>query len=181
MYDASSAWRPWLDPADQVEMESLDADFTSEALVDDPHGPACRCGPDGVDDRAEQDRGQLVSLLNAAAALKPVDAATVQMMVAAAIAPLLQGLFDDASVYASAMQNACERLGQHLASLTSPTAICANPADLALIDGADIPVIADEAVPPGTLRIAVPGGWMEDGPSAWLDRVQVMIAGEARC
>lgn len=181
MYSESSAWQPWQDLAGRsaaVASPPLDsADAIPVWHGDVPR--ACMCGTDDADTQAAQQR--LASLMEAASAIGPVDCAIVHTMIASAIGPVLRNIFDDPAVYAAAMGRAAERLEKVVTLLTTPTAICASPADIELLRRSGLTVLPDPDVTPGTLRVAVQDGWMEDGPSAWMDRLTVALARAEPC
>lgn len=181
MYSAPAVWQPWLELLGKSTVPDTPPLATGEEASGAQEAAACACMC-GQDDAAWQKSQQhLAALLDAASAIGPIDRSMVQDMVASAIEPLLRGIFDDPSVYGAALRKAAERLGEAVARLTTPVAICANPADAEWLPQCGLPLAPDPDVAPGTLRIAVEGGWMEDGPSAWIDRLAVTLARETPC
>lgn len=180
MYSPSSAWQPWQDLAGRPTMAMPPLDNADAISVwQEDMVRACTCEMSGTTDQTSQQR--LESLIEAASAIGPVDGAIVQTMIASAIEPVLRGIFDDPAVYAAAMGRAAERLEKLVTMLTTPTALCANPADVEFLPRAGLPVTPDPDVAPGTLRVAVQDGWMEDGPSAWMERLTVALAKAGPC
>lgn len=181
MYSAPTAWQPWQELLGKGTATGTPPLATADAILSlrEDMAPACMCETDHAARQESQQR--LQSLIEAVSALGPIDGRIVQTMLVSAIEPLLRGIFDDPSVYGAAMQRAAERLGKVVTRLTTPVAICANPADVEWLPQTGLSCVPDPDVAPGTLRIAVEGGWMEDGPSAWVDRLAVTLAGEEAC
>jgi flagellar assembly protein FliH len=79
----------------------------------------------------------------------------------------------DGALLAARAQAAAAMIGQE----TDAARLRLNPADLALIEGARIPVemVGDPSIERGGLLLETGQGWIEDGPTVRLDRLRAEL------
>ncbi|MBV9843435.1 MAG: hypothetical protein JOY99_18180 [Sphingomonadaceae bacterium] len=129
----------------------------------------------------QQERMALAELAGALDALQPEPTAALATLLAETVDRLVRQIVGQVTLDAETLLARCEAAAQLIGDEVKPATLRLNPADADRLGGATLPVplLADEAIAPGTLLLETAQGWIEDGPAVRLERLRNALDGMA--
>ena len=127
---------------------------------------------------AMTDRAVLAQLIEAAATLEFPDPEPLIAQIADTVVRLVADIAGAAPVDPVLLRERALALVETVRSSASAVQLVVHPDSLAMLAGLreDIVIVADPAIPLGTLRLIGGDGWLEDGVAAALDRLHASAA-----
>jgi flagellar assembly protein FliH len=125
----------------------------------------------------ETERDALARLAESLEVLRPQETNALALLLSETVSRLIRQIVGqvevDGALLAARAQAAAAMIGQE----TDAARLRLNPADLALIEGARIPVemVGDPSIERGGLLLETGQGWIEDGPTVRLDRLRAEL------
>jgi flagellar assembly protein FliH len=126
---------------------------------------------------AEGERARLRALAAGLEALRPEPTPALGGMIAATVERLLTELMGQVRIDRDTLVARAIAAAALIGEETRPAMLRLHPDDLALLDGADLPVPAeaDATLVPGSLKLETAQGWIEDGPAQRLERLRIAL------
>jgi flagellar assembly protein FliH len=153
------------EPEPQIDVEAIRAEAMAQGFA---------AGIDAGRREAETERQALRQLAAGLESLKAEPTLGLGMMIAATVERLLHQVVGEVEVCRETLMDRAQAAAALIGDETRPAVLKLNPADLARLDGAELPVAAepDAMLQPGELRLETVNGSIEDGPGLRLERLR---------
>jgi flagellar assembly protein FliH len=146
--------------------------------VEDPYARGLADGQQMAQAAFSIERKQLHTLLSSANALRLEDNAEIGFLLDTIIHNILAKIIGDLPIDSAFLSQQIDAATAILTEADQSRTLCLNPADLALLADADLPLpcAADPQLARGALRIECSDGWVEHGPAFALERLGHALA-----
>jgi flagellar assembly protein FliH len=126
---------------------------------------------------ADAEKAALRNLARALDTLKPEPTPALGQMIAATVERLVGEIMGQVQIDRATLIARAEAAAAVIGEETRPAVLKLNPADVARLDGAELPVSveADPTVALGALRLETAHGWVEDGPALRLKKLAAAL------
>ncbi len=130
-----------------------------------------------VEDMIADERAALVQLSASLEVLKPQPSQALAMLLSETIERLLRQIMGTVALDRETLIERCERAAELIGDEAGPMRLRLHPDDLELLADApiDTPLIADQSLLRGTIRLETDEGWIEDGPEVRLERLRAAL------
>jgi flagellar assembly protein FliH len=156
---------PEIEPEPQIDIEAIRAEAMAQGFA---------AGIEAGRREADAEREALRILASNLDVLKAEPTLGLGMMIAATVERLLHQVVGEVEVCRETLMDRAQAAAALIGDETRPAVLKLNPADLARLDGAELPVAAeaDATLSPGELRLETANGSIEDGPGLRLERLR---------
>lgn len=131
------------------------------------------------------ERRRMQALIAAAEALQPVEPESLRTLICTTVERLVDEIVGATPVNAERLRQQIEEAMDLSGSLADDAVLTLSPGDIALLDGAALPlrIAEDPLLEPGTLRLETGSGTIEHGRAVQLEalRMQLGIEEPGRC
>jgi len=126
---------------------------------------------------ADKEREAIKQLAAGLETLRPEPVEGLGAMIAATVERLLHEVMGEVQAAPEALVERACAAAALIGEEARPAVLKLNPADLARIDSAALPVeaVGDDSLAPGELRLETASGCIEDGPSVRLERLRLAL------
>jgi flagellar assembly protein FliH len=130
----------------------------------------------------EGERSRYRELIISMEALQPEPSEELAMLIAESVERLVRTTVGEAPIDPELLLERARRAAAIIGDADVARTLHLHPADAALIPDAEIPltIVADPAMPRGSVRIDGSAGWVEDGVPAYLDTLRDQLGLEER-
>lgn len=162
------AEEPEIEPEPPVDIDAIRAEAMAQGFA---------AGIEAGRREADGERAALRTLADALDALRPEPTLGLGAMISAAVERLLVQVVGEVEVNRDTLMDRAQAAAALIGEETRASVLRLNPADLARLDGADLPVPfeADPTLEPGELRLVTGTGLIEDGPGLRLERLRAAL------
>lgn len=165
-------------PQDAMEIpEEIEPPIDIEAIRAEAMAQGFAAGIEAGRREADAERAALRDLAANLEGLKAEPTLGLGMMIAATVERLLHQVVGEVEVCRETLMDRAQAAAALIGDETRPAVLKLNPADLARLDGAELPVPAeaDPMLAPGELRLETANGSIEDSPGLRLERLRVAL------
>lgn len=161
----------------QDELEEQEPPLDIEAIRADAMAQGFAAGIEAGRREADKEREALRRLAGGLERLRPEPTQGLGAMIAATVERLLYEVVGEVEVNRDTLIDRAQAAAALIGEETRPTVLKLCPADMARIDGAELPLPAeaDPALAPGELRLETGSGSIEDGPGLRLERLRAAL------
>jgi flagellar assembly protein FliH len=159
---------PEIEPEPQIDIEAIRAEAMAQGFA---------AGIEAGRREADVERAALRALASNLDVLKAEPTLGLGMMIAATVERLLHQVVGEVDVCRETLMDRAQAAAALIGDETRPAVLKLNPADLARLDGAELPVAAeaDATLSPGELRLETANGSIEDSPGLRLERLRTAL------
>ena len=159
---------PEIEPEPQIDVEAIRAEAMAQGFA---------AGIEAGRREADAERSALRELAANLEGLKAEPTLGLGMMIAATVERLLHQVVGEVDVCRETLMDRAQAAAALIGDETRPAVLKLNPADLARLDGAELPVAAeaDATLSPGELRLETANGSIEDSPGLRLERLRTAL------
>jgi flagellar assembly protein FliH len=159
---------PEIEPEPQIDIEAIRAEAMAQGFA---------AGIEAGRREADAEREALRVLAANLEGLKAEPTLGLGMMIAATVERLLHQVVGEVEVCRETLMDRAQAAAALIGDETRPAILKLNPADLARLDGAELPVVAeaDATLSPGELRLETANGSIEDSPGLRLERLRTAL------
>jgi flagellar assembly protein FliH len=159
--------RPVAQPA-AIDIEAIRADAFADGWAE---------GRRTVEVEIAAERDVLARLAESLDVLRPEPTNALALLLAETVDRLVRQIVGLVEVDGALLTERAEAAAALIGEETGPARLRINPADIALLDGARIPVaiVGDDHVERGALVLETGQGWIEDGPAIRLERLRAEL------
>jgi flagellar assembly protein FliH len=125
----------------------------------------------------EADKIALERLTQALEQLAPASSGTLATMLQAAVLRLVEQIAGEVDVDAALLQSRCEAVAAFVEEGEGQSALRLHPDDMTLVESTEVgvPLVADDSMPRGCVKLETTDGWIEDGPDVRLSRLRALM------
>ncbi|WBO22117.1 FliH/SctL family protein [Sphingomonas abietis] len=159
---------PEPEPEPEIDIEAIRAEAMAQGFA---------AGIEAGRREADAERQALHELAANLESLKTEPTLGLGMMIAATVERLLHQVVGEVEVCRETLMDRAQAAAALIGDETRPAILKLNPADLARLDGAELPVAAeaDPTLAPGELRLETANGSIEDSPGLRLERLRASL------
>jgi flagellar assembly protein FliH len=157
----------------EPEVEQIDIEAVRAAAIAQGYAAGLETGRR----ESDKERDALQRLAIGLEMLRPEPTQGLGAMIAATVDRLVRQVMGEVTVDLDTLMDRAQAAAALIGDETRPAVLKLNPDDLARLDAADLPVVAeaDVSLAPGDLRLETGAGSVEDGPSVRLERLRAAL------
>ncbi len=152
--------------------------------VVDPSALRAQAFAEGYDEGRREAEAELVSeraamarLVEAVETMQPEPTQALAALLAETVERLVRQIVGEVAIDTGGLLARAQAAAALIGEETQPATLRLNPADMARLDSATLPVAmaADPAIPEGNVRLETRDGWIEDGAEARLEKLRAAL------
>jgi flagellar assembly protein FliH len=159
---------PGLAPEGTFDFESIHAEGFAQGFEQ---------GRRAAEEQLAQERDALRKMIQQLDVLQPEPTNALALLLAETVDRLVRQIMGTVEIDGALLTARAEAAAALIGAETEPARLRVSPADVALLDGARIPVdiVGDPTLVRGSLVLETGAGWIEDGPAVRLDRLRAEL------
>ena len=170
------SFTPWGGEYDEP-MLGPEASFDFEANHAESFAQGFEQGRQAAEDQLADERAALRRMIEQLDVLQPEPTNALALLLAETVDRLVRQIMGNVEIDGALLTARAESAAALVGAETEPARLRVNPADVKLLDGANIPVdvVGDPTLVRGSLVLETGAGWIEDGPAVRLDRLRAEL------
>src|SRR6185369_14133845 len=134
-------------------------------------------GRRAVEEMVAEERAAITQLAASLEVLKPQPSQALAMLLSETVERLVRQIMGTVEVDRDTLLDRAQKAAELIGEEAGPMRVRLHPDDLELLSDApiDTPLLADNSLPRGTIRLETDEGWIEDGPEARLERLRAAL------
>jgi len=134
-------------------------------------------GRRAVEEMVAEERTAIVQLAASLEVLKPQPSQALAMLLSETVERLVRQIMGTVEIDRDTLLDRAQKAAELIGEEAGPMRMRLHPDDLELLSNAsiDTPLLADNSLLRGTIRLETDEGWIEDGPEARLERLRAAL------
>lgn len=164
----------WEEPLEIAEEEDVPVPIDLDATRAESFSEGYAAGIAAGRREADEARARIAALAASLEALRPEPTQALGAMIAATVERLVTEVVGSAPTDRDTLLLRAQAAAALIGDETRPAVLKLNSDDIALLDGAPLPVAieADAGLAPGHLKLETVSGWIEDSPALRLEKLR---------
>ena len=134
-------------------------------------------GRRAVEEMVAEERAAIAQLAASLEVLKPQPSQALAMLLSETVERLVRQIMGTVEIDRDTLLDRAQKAAELIGEEAGPMRMRLHPDDLELLSNAsiDTPLLADNSLLRGTIRLETDEGWIEDGPEARLERLRAAL------
>ena len=134
-------------------------------------------GRRAVEEMVAEERAAIAQLAASLEVLKPQPSQALAMLLSETVERLVRQIMGTVEINRDTLLDRAQKAAELIGEEAGPMRMRLHPDDLELLSNAsiDTPLLADNSLLRGTIRLETDEGWIEDGPEARLERLRAAL------